>query len=97
MRSFSVTDVLNIRWKISDQAIANTVGDEVVVLHLANGTYYGLDPVGSILWEALGQGDTPAHACEQILARYDVDRETVERDLRQFIDELAEGDLIVAA
>jgi hypothetical protein len=56
-----------------------------------------LDPVGSILWEALGQGETPTHACEQILARYDVDRETVERDLRQFIGELAEGDLIVAA
>lgn len=92
-----MTDILNVRWKISDQAIANSVGDEVVVLHLANGTYYGLDPVGAILWEALGQGETPSQACDHILARYEVDRETVERDLRQFLGELAHGDLIVEA
>jgi len=89
-----VTDILDVRWKISDQAIANTVGEEMVVLHLANGTYFGLDPVGALLWETLAQGELPKDACEAILARYEVDRETVENDLRQFLGELADGDLI---
>jgi hypothetical protein len=92
-----VTDILDVRWKISDQAIANTVGDEMVVLHLANGTYFGLDPVGALLWDSLTQGELPQHACEAILARYEVDRETVENDLRQFLGELADGDLIEQA
>jgi hypothetical protein len=92
-----VTDILNVRWLISDQAIANTVGDEMVVLHLANGTYFGLDPVGSLLWEALTKGELPSAACEAILDRYEVDRETAENDLRQFMEELAKGDLIVPA
>jgi len=92
-----VTDILNAPWQISDQAIANTVGDEMVVLHLANGTYFGLDPVGAILWETLAKGEPPAHACDTILERYEIDRETVERDLREFLGELAEGDLIVQA
>lgn len=90
-----MTDVLSARWKISDQAIANTVGDEMVVLHLANGTYYGLDPVGAILWETLTQDQLPSHAFETILARFDVDRTTVENDLRQFLGELAENGLVV--
>jgi hypothetical protein len=95
MGSFQVTDVLSARWKISDQAIANTVGDEMVVLHLANGTYYGLDSVGAILWESLAQDELPSHACEAILARFDVERATVENDLRQFLGELAENGLVV--
>jgi Coenzyme PQQ synthesis protein D (PqqD) len=95
MWSFRVTDVLSARWKISDQAIANTVGDEMVVLHLANGTYYGLDPVGAILWEALSQDELPSHACEVILERFDVERATVEQDLRQFLGELAQNGLVV--
>lgn len=92
-----MTDILNVRWQISDQAIANMVGDEMVVLHLANGTYFGLDPVGALLWETLAGGELPAKACEMILDRYEVDRETVEHDLRQFLGELAQGDLIAQA
>lgn len=92
-----MTDILNVRWQISDQAIANMVGDEMVVLHLANGTYFGLDPVGALLWDALASGALPAAACDTILDRYEVDRATVENDLRQFLGELAEGDLIAQA
>lgn len=92
-----MSDVLSARWKISDQAIANTVGDEMVVLHLANGTYYGLDPVGVILWDALTREELPSHACETILARFDVERATVEHDLRQFLGELADNGLVVPA
>lgn len=90
-----MTDVLSARWKISDQAIANNVGDEIVVLHLANGTYYGLDPVGAVLWETLVQDGLPSEACETILARFDVERSTVEDDLRQFLGALAENGLVV--
>lgn len=92
-----MTDNLDTPWQISDQAIANAVGDEMVVLHLANGTYFGLDPVGALLWEALAAGQTPAHACEQILDRFDVSRETVEQDLLRFLGELEQGDLITQA
>lgn len=92
-----MTDILNARWLISDQAIANTVGDEMVVLHLANGTYFGLDPVGSLLWETLAKGELPSAACDLILDRFEVDRATAEDDLRAFMEELAQGDLIVPA
>lgn len=89
-----MTDILDDHWHISDQAIANIVGDEMVVLHLANGTYFGLDPVGTLLWEALAKGEVPARACDLILERYDIDRATAEKDLREFLEELAQGELI---
>ncbi|MBK9987508.1 MAG: hypothetical protein IPP21_11335 [Betaproteobacteria bacterium] len=32
---------------IPTQVMARTVGDETVILDLASGTYFGLDPVGA--------------------------------------------------
>lgn len=92
-----MTDILNARWTISDQAIANSVGDEMVVLHLANGTYFGLDPIGALLWEGLQNGALASTVCDQILERYEIDRETAEDDLRQFLNELVNSDLIAQA
>jgi hypothetical protein len=89
-----VTDILDTRWQVSGQAIANAVGEEIVVLHLGNGTYFGLDPVGAVLWNTIMSGDPPARARDKILEKYDIDRETVEQDLRRFLGELEQGDLI---
>ena len=88
-------DMLHENWRLSDDAIANPVGGETVILHLGNGTYYGLDPVGSILWEGLKGGKTPMNVCDEILETHDVERETVERDIRLFLNELADHELIV--
>lgn len=92
-----MTDILDISWKITDQVIANSVGDEIVVLHLTNGTYFGLDPVGALVWETLANGGHPRRACDLILERYDIDCGTAEADVREFLGELAEGDLIAQA
>lgn len=92
-----MTEILSARWTISDQAIANRVGDEMVVLHLANGTYFGLDSIGALLWEGLQTGASASTVCNQILERYEIDRETAENDLRQFLRELASSDLIAQA
>lgn len=92
-----MTDILNARWTISDQAIANRVGDEMVVLHLANGTYFGLDPIGALLWEGLTSGELPSQVCDKVLEQFEVDRDTAEHDLRAFLGELAESDLIAQA
>lgn len=87
-------DVLEQYWRVSEDAIANMVGGEAVILHLGNGTYYGLDTIGSLLWEELIAGKRPSDVCKRIANDYGVDRATVESDLRQFLAELVEHDLI---
>lgn len=89
-----VSDVLDIHWKPSEAAIANSVGGEMVILHLDNGNYYGLDSVGSLLWEGLLEGQTPNDIGAVILEKYDIDRDTVESDLRRFLTELTEHGLV---
>jgi len=41
---------------IPAQVMARTVGDETVILDLASGTYYGLDPVGARIWQLMSEG-----------------------------------------
>jgi hypothetical protein len=92
-----VADVLQSHWRISDQAIANAVADETVILHLGNGTYYGLDPIGAQLWEALQSGAVPASICARLLETYDVEQAQLEDDLRALLGDLAANDLIEPA
>lgn len=90
-------DTLSTSWQISDQAIANAVADETVILHLGNGTYYGLDAIGARLWGALKAGEPPVSLCESLLAEYEVDQATLEADLRTLLAEMAANDLIAPA
>jgi len=89
-----VTSILETRWQISGDAVDNAVGDEVVILHLTNGTYFGLDAVGALLWRGLKAGETPLMVRDRILDAYDVDQETAEKDLAKFMHELIDGQLI---
>lgn len=92
-----MSDLLQSHWRISDQAIANAVADETVILHLGNGTYYGLDPIGARLWQALEAGEVPATICPSLLDTYDVLPAQLEDDLRALLADLAANQLIEPA
>lgn len=92
-----MSDLLQSRWRISDQAVANAVADETVILHLGNGTYFGLDPIGARLWEAIAAGELPASIRDAVLEAYDVTPEQLDADLRALLDDLAGNGLIEPA
>ena len=66
---------------IPAQVMARDVGGETVVLDLASGTYYGLDPIGARIWQLMSEGQTLVQVCDAMLAEYDVTREDIERDV----------------
>lgn len=90
-----MTDILNSRLVPSDQAIESRVGDETVLLHLENGTYYGLDAVGTRIWEMLKEGMALLSICEAVALEYGVASEAVEADARRFLGDLKAHDILV--
>ena len=82
---------------IPTQVMARTVGDETVILDLASGTYYGLDPVGARMWQLMGEGQTLSAVCEVMLDEYEVTREALEGDILRLTDELQGKGLISLA
>ena len=88
---------LSDRVNIPPEVMARTVGDETVILDLASGTYFGLDPVGARIWELMGKGKTLGEICDQILDEYEVSREMLEDDALRLARELADQGLITPA
>ena len=76
------------------EVIENRLGDETVMLHLGKAVYFGLDAVGTVVWERLQQGDTPEAICGHVRAAYSDAPDTVEADVMRFLAELLEKDVI---
>ncbi len=81
----------------SPEAIESRLGEETVILHLGNGTYFGLDPVGTFVWEWLSKAThaTPEEICAHVRASFDAPAETVDRDVTAFLTQLAAHGLIL--
>lgn len=83
---------LSDKVRVPDDVISREVGEGTVMLDLAKGAYFGLDPVGGRMWQLLGEGRTLTGVCDAIVEEFDVTREVVERDLLALVDQLrAEG------
>jgi hypothetical protein len=80
-----------------DGVMFNRVGDEIVILDLDSGTYFGLDAVGSRLWALIAGNHTVGEVLETMLAEYDVAAEELDRDVFQLLGELEEKKLIVVS
>lgn len=85
------------RFTVSKNVVAREVGGELVLLDLASGQYFGLDPVGGRIWELLSERPHDLkELCDQIEAEFDAPRERIETDLRALTEQLSEQELISA-
>ncbi len=79
---------------ISPRQVSSSLDGEEVILNLANGTYYGLDPVGARIWSLLKEPCTVAQVCEAIVAEYDVTPERCQQDVLALLSDLVEAELV---
>ncbi len=88
-------DILDRTLVPSADAATSAVGDETVILHLGNGTYYGLDPVGTHIWEMLANGVATRAICRRLADDYAIDQTTIESDARKFLSDLETQGILV--
>lgn len=70
------------------------VEDEMVLLGMEDGIYYGLNPVGAFIWEQIKEPKTIDEVRDAILDEYDVEKDECERDLFELLQELTEKGLV---
>ena len=81
---------------VSTDVVAREVGEETMLLNLASGTYFGLDPVGGRFWQLLEEGKSATEARDALLQQYDVAPEELDRDLEKLLADLAAHGLVSA-
>ncbi len=71
-----------------------TLEDEVVLLDMQSGIYFGLDSVGAHIWQLVERGTTAEEIARAITARYDVDPAQARSDVEEFLRALQRQRLI---
>ncbi|PEQ10230.1 hypothetical protein B2G71_23440 [Novosphingobium sp. PC22D] len=77
--------------------LAAKAGDDVLMMSAENDLYIGLSGTSARIWELL---DTPCDLdtlCEHLVAAYEVDPETCRREVRTFLNDLVERNVIEVA
>ncbi len=63
------------RYIQSKQVVQSKIDDEVVMMDIESGFYFGLNSVASIIWELLKDGKTVDELADYLITEYDVNRE----------------------
>lgn len=73
--------------------ISSDLGDEVAILDLEGGMYYGLDNAGARVWELIQEPRKVEDVYTTIVKEYDVEPERCERDVVSLIQKLRDEGL----
>lgn len=74
--------------------LAAEVGDETVIMSVADGVYYGLNAVGARIWALIQRPQTVRAVQDALLAEYEVAPDVCARELRTLLQQLAAQGLI---
>ena len=79
---------------LSTQLLTQDIEDELILLNMETGRYFGLQGTGNRVWQLLAAlGDT-----DQVLAalqdEYDADETTLRQDIDELIERLIEANLV---
>ena len=85
---------LQSRVVVSDAQVSTTVGGEVVILHMHDGVYYGLDAVGARLWSLLQAPTEVAALVTVIVSEFDVAEAQCASDVLALLENLLERGLV---
>jgi hypothetical protein len=80
--------------RVSEDVVFRELDGEAVLLHLGTGIYFGLNGVGTRIWNLLQQETSIQKVYGQLLAFYDVSPQQLQDDLISLIAEMREKGLV---
>ena len=85
---------LNQNITLSPEVISQEVSGETVLLDLESENYFGLDEVGTRIWQLIKETNDLAAIYQTLLTEYDVSEERLQQDLDTLLGEITKLGLI---
>lgn len=79
---------------VPEQVLVRQLDDEIVILDLASESYFGLDEVGTAIWNEMTSAESIEHAYQALLAQYDVEPDVLREDMQALLQQLIEKQLL---
>lgn len=80
--------------RASREQVSCNLVDEVIVLSLRNGSYFGLNPVAASVWEMIQETCPVVEVRDKLLQAYVVEADECTRELLALLQRLAEWELV---
>jgi hypothetical protein len=74
--------------------LASAVGDELVIMGIASGTYVGMNSVGSTIWGLLEQPIQVNKLADRLVLLYDVQRDICEKQVLGYLQKINEQGML---
>jgi hypothetical protein len=88
---------LNNSIMIPDDVLFRELDGEAVLLNLKTGTYFGLNPVATRMWQLIAEQHSLARVLETLTGEYEADRAVLENDLLELGRQLCASGLCAIA
>jgi len=86
--------IINQTIKVLPDVLSQEVRGETVLLDLNGENYFGLDAVGTRIWQLLQEHSNLQIIYDTMLEEYDVEGEQLEKDIDELITKLVEAGLV---
>jgi len=85
---------LNQKVTFAETVFAQEVDGEMVLLDMESENYFGLDEVGTAIWQAMQEKGTLKEVFDVLSEQYEVEPEMLEKDLSDFVGKLVKSGLL---
>ena len=89
-----MTIPLSSTFSVSQEVLSQEVSGETVLLDMQSESYFGLDAVGTRIWQLLQENNHLQQVFDTMLEEYDVDEKQLEKDLDELLNKLIDEELI---
>lgn len=89
-----MADIWSVAVRITPDVLHQEMGGETVLLNLANEKYFGLDLVGTRVWQLLNETQSANDVVTRLTEEYDVPIEQLRADVARLINELVAAGLV---
>ena len=85
------------RIRRNPEIIHASMGNELVLMSMENGEYYGINEVGAKIWELLDNEMEICRLVENLEHIYEVESATCNRDLRSFLEPMIKKSIFLVS
>lgn len=89
-RNFSLDSVVHR----NESSLSAEIDNEMVIMSINQGNYYGLDTIGADIWRRLEKQVQVSELCDALTKEYDADANTIQRDVIALLQRLAAEGLL---
>jgi hypothetical protein len=78
----------------SDALLSNNLGDDVVMMDIEQGAYYGMEGVAARIWKLTEEPVSVGELCNRLTTEYEISPEKCQQEVTGFLGDLVNRNIV---